>query len=63
MDSSRNGFKMEIELRKEGFEACARTFPACTTLVVAESPVGLGCQARVSKVDIQNKLHKHPPFC
>lgn len=63
MDSSRNGFKMEIELRKEGFEACARTFPVCTTLVVAESPVGLGCQARVSKVDIQNKLHKHPPFC
>jgi hypothetical protein len=44
MDSSRNGFKLEVELRKEGFEACARTFPVCTTLEVAGSPVDLGCQ-------------------
>ena len=52
---------MEIGLRKEDLEGCARTFPVCITFVVAGRPVELGSQG--VKVDLQNKLHMHPPLC
>lgn len=57
---SRNGFKME-ELRKEGFEACAEP-SRLHNVSSAESPVGLGCQARDQKLN-PKQASKHPPFC